>query len=124
MFLNILAVIAGFILWSVLWVGGNALLTTISPEWYGEGMKSDNSSLLLFSLFRSVVFSLIAGYVAALIAPQNGFNVDIALGIFLLAVGIFVQAQVWKEIPIWYHLSFLVLLIPITIIGGCLRTGV
>ena len=40
------------------------------------------------------------------------------LGILLLIVGVLVQAMVWNLLPIWYHLIFLILLIPATIAGG------
>jgi uncharacterized protein (DUF983 family) len=36
----------------------------------------------------------------------------------LLLVGIFVQMGIWDKIPLWYHLAFWILLIPMTIIGG------
>ncbi len=32
----ILGVIVGFIVWSIIWVGTDALLTTFSPDWYGK----------------------------------------------------------------------------------------
>ena len=42
-------------------------------------------------------------------------------GILLLATGIAVQLQYWSLLPIWYHLVFLVLLVPSTVAGGSLR---
>ena len=32
----ILGAIAGFIVWSILWVGLNQVLSLISPDWYGK----------------------------------------------------------------------------------------
>ena len=38
-----------------------------------------------------------------------------------LALGLVFQAQAWKLIPVWYHLSFLLLLAPATLLGAWLR---
>jgi hypothetical protein len=43
------------------------------------------------------------------------------LGLILLGVGMFVQAQYRYLMPLWYHLLFLLLLVPACMIGGQLR---
>jgi hypothetical protein len=40
------------------------------------------------------------------------------LGVLLLAFGLMVEVMAWNYLPIWYHLIFLVLLIPFTVLGG------
>jgi hypothetical protein len=128
----ILGIIAGFVVWSFLWVGSHALFGIISPDWYGkidvEFMEAVtggadytvDSTILFISLIRSVIFSIIAGYLTAFIAKENVIS-TIILGILLLLVGILVQIGIWRYEPIWYHLSFLILLIPMTILGGKLK---
>jgi hypothetical protein len=128
----ILGVIVGFCVWSILWVAGNQLLMALSPGWYGAQelafMKavaskepvSADSTILLIHIILSVIASFVSGYVAALVAAENR-RVTIALGVLLLLVGIMVEVAYWNYIPIWYHLIFLILLIPMTIAGGKLR---
>ena len=128
----ILGVIAGFIAWSIIWVGGDEAIAKILPDWYGvhklafEKAAFNNtpweadSSFLLFKLFHSVITSLLSGYLAAVVANDNR-RTTLILGILLLAVGIAVQASVWSLLPIWYHLIFLALLIPVTVAGGKLK---
>ena len=41
----------------------------------------------------------------------------------MLAVGIGVQAGSWNLMPVWYHLTFLALLVPGALIGAKLRRG-
>lgn len=104
-----LPVVAGFLVWSALWVGGNAVL------W--KDASADTTSLA-FALVRSVVCSLLAGLVAAKMA---GVLKPLALKVLaglLLVVGIAVQAGVWDQLPVWYHLVFLALLWPMTLFGG------
>ena len=116
-----LGVIVGFIVWSVLWVAMDALLRAFWGN-YNESVEAMNfsSSMLLVPLILSAVVSLISGYVAALMAKENAKS-PLILGIILLIVGIFVQIGVWDKIPLWYHLTFWILLIPMTILGGKLK---
>jgi hypothetical protein len=71
-------------------------------------------------LVRSVIVSMISGLVTALIAKEN-FKSPLGLGVLLLIFGIFLQAVHWDYMPLWYHIPFLIWLIPITILGGKLR---
>ncbi len=48
----------------------------------------------------------------------------ITLGVLLLLTGIGVQASVRDLMPVWYHVVFLALLIPATIIAAKLAGGV
>lgn len=128
----ILAIIVGFIVWSILWVGSDAVLSAISPGWYGEHHKNleaavnsqtafmSDSTILIIGLIRSVIFSIISGFIAATIARENTKS-TLGLGILLLLFGIFIQSIFWNYAPLWYHTAFLLLLIPMTILGGKFR---
>ena len=128
----ILGVIAGFIVRSIVWVGMDALLSALSPGWFGKNLTDFQNaverhenfmttvSVSIYLIFQSVVCSLLAGFTAALIAKENQKS-TIALGILLLITGILVEAMHWNYLPIWYHVIFLLLLIPATILGGRLR---
>ncbi len=117
-----LGVTVGFVVWSILWVGVDAILRAVWTS-YDESVKAMtfSSSMLIVPLVLSAVVSIISGFVAALISRENSKS-SLILGILLLIVGIFVQMSVWDKIPLWYHLTFLILLIPMTILGGKLRT--
>lgn len=118
---SILSVIAGNIVWTILWLGMSAVLANMYPYIADGKTKVESMSLLLFLLVYSIVISVIAGYVTALIARQKEIAHTFALGILQLALGIFFQSQSWNLLPIWYHLSFLLLLIPGNLLGGHLR---
>ncbi len=129
----ILGVIIGFFVWSFLWVGSDELFSAISPNWYGKHQSefeqainsqadfSVNSTILILGLFRSVLFSIIAGFITALTARENTISTFL-LGILLLLFGIFIQSIFWNYVPLWYHISFLLLLIPTTVLGGKLKS--
>lgn len=128
----ILAVIGGFVAWSILWIGSDQVLQSISPDWYGAHQigfdkamfnKSEftpDSTILLMHIARSIIFSIIAGYLAALIAGENARS-PLILGILLLLFGLMVQFMAWNYLPMWYHAIFLLLLLPMTVLGGKLK---
>ena len=131
----ILGVVVGFIAWSIVWVGSDQVLISLSPSWYGAhqlGFQAamfnqqpftPDTNILLMHLVRSVIVSIMAGFIAAVVAGENRRS-PLALGVVLLLFGIGVQAMAWSYLPVWYHLIFLLLLIPMTILGGKLkRTG-
>jgi len=118
---SILAVIAGSLAWTVMWLGSNAALLKLFPGWYGESGRVESLPVLLFIIFRSVVFSVLAGYLTALIARRRELQHTFALGLWQLALGLIATAQFYDAAPLWYHLFFLVLLIPANVLGGQLR---
>lgn len=127
----VLGVIAGFIVWSVLWVGSDAFFAAISPNWgktsteFRAAVENKtpfalDSTVLAILLFKSFVVSLISGFITSLIAREN-VKSTLALGILLLVFGIFIQSVYWNYMPLWYHIPFLALLVPMTILGGKLK---
>ncbi len=128
----ILGVIAGFIVWSIVWVGGDATLVSFSPGWYGKHTVAAELALAngttlasdpmisIVNLGRSFLTSIIAGYMAALVAGEYKRSTMI-LGFILIAVGIAVEYLMWNVAPIWYHFVFVLFLLPMTILGGRLR---
>ncbi len=120
---SILSVLAGFALWTVVWLASNAALAAAMPGAFREDGSTDSVGMLLLILVLSVVFSVIAGYVTALLAREKTKQHALALGLALLAVGIFAQVQFWDVMPVWYHLSFLTLLIPGVLLGAQTQRG-
>jgi len=119
---KILAVIAGYAIWSVLWLGSNASAQAVSPGSFGED-GSVSSGLLLVFLALSVVISLLAGWITTALATRDRSARGPAVwcGVLLLATGIPIQLAYWTVIPLWYHLPFLAFLLPATLLGGSIR---
>lgn len=125
----IIAVVAGFIGWSILWLGTDAVLMSIFPDWYGAhqldfqlavasgGQFEASTTILVMNIVRSMIISVICGYLAAVLAGENGRS-PLFLGILLFVFGLGVEISAWSYVPVWYHVIFLLLLIPMTILGG------
>ncbi len=66
----------------------------------------------------SVVCSVGAGLSAAAIANERTNVVVLVTGGLLLLTGIAVQIGVWRLMPTWYHLTFLLLIVPVCVAAG------
>jgi hypothetical protein len=128
----ILAVIGGFLAWSILWLGTDQVLMSMSPDWYGAHQHAfekafnnktafnADTSILLMHLAREVLITLGVGYLTAFVAGENKRS-TVVLGVLLLLFGVAVQVMAWNYIPLWYNFIFLFLLLPLTVAGGRLR---
>ncbi|HJR64972.1 MAG TPA: hypothetical protein VJ802_00980 [Gemmatimonadaceae bacterium] len=118
---TILAVLAGAVVWAVLWVGGTQAAQAALPSVLGVGQPVTDAGVLVGLIVYSVVLSTLAGYVTATIAARDPMRAVWALAVLQLVLGIGFEASAWNLTPVWYHIVFLALIIPATIYGGRLR---
>jgi hypothetical protein len=118
---GILAVVAGFVAWSVIWFGGNTAVQSAFASRFNTDRSTSDVVVLVLLLLLSVVCSLAAGFVTALVARKRWQAMAWVQAIVLLAVGIVVEVGMWKLLPAWYHVVFLLLLVPATLVGARLR---
>jgi Na+-driven multidrug efflux pump len=117
----VLGIIVGFLVWSVLWVGSEPVIAAVAPDMApDESLSNVTSGYLILKVVLSVLFSVVAGYLSAVVADENS-RTPLILAFLLLLVGIGIQASIWDRLPVWYHLTFLVLLVPLTVAGGKMR---
>ncbi len=128
----ILGVVTGFIAWIVVWVGIEKILSAMFPAAYGApqlafemaikngGAFTADTTLLLSHIVIVLFVAALSGFLAALVAAGNQ-RAPLALSVVLLAVGIMKAAMSWSLVPIWYHVAFTAILVPMTIIGGRLK---
>jgi len=129
----ILGVIVGFFAWAMVWFGGEAVLSAV---WAGFGshqaafqdaiehggpFTADSTVLLVHVVLASIV-SVVAGFLAALIAGENK-RAPLILAFLLLAMGLLKAAMSWDYVPVWYHIIFTVILVLMTILGGKLKAA-
>lgn len=123
MFRSIGAVVAAFAAWSVLWVGANTAMQAAWPSAFEESGATSQGGLLVGILVYSILLSIFSGWLAGRIAAKAGLAHAFVAGMLLLAVGIGVQASVWDAMPLWYHVLFLIAILPANLVGGWLAVG-
>ena len=129
----VLGVVGGFFAWVIVWVASEQILSAILPEWFGApqrafqaaiengGQFTADTTLLLTHIVLGSIVSVMSGFLAALIAGGNQ-RAPLVLGFLLLAFGVLKAVMSWPYVPIWYHVTFTALLLPMTIMGGKLIT--
>ena len=114
----LLGVIAGLVVWlAAVTVAGLVL----RASWPAYARMADamtfTTPMLLARLAISVLATLAAGCAAAFIARRSLFA-RLLPGVLLLIGFIPVHINLWDQFPVWYHLTFLVSLVPLTYLGG------
>lgn len=131
----VLGVIGGFIAWLIVWIGSEKIIGAIWPAFgvnqkaFEEAVKNGpgasgftaDTAMLLSQLVLGIIVSVLAGALAALIAGENT-RAPLFFGILLLAMGIAKAVMSWQYVPIWYHVIFTAMLLPLAIVGGKLIT--
>ena len=114
----IAAIVGGLFAWVVVATVGNLLLRAAWPG-YTEVEVAMNFTLgmLLARLLLGALSSLCAGFLAAWIARRNGTAVKVLAGLLLVAF-IPVHFALWERFSVWYHLSFLLSLVAVTVLGA------
>lgn len=133
----VLGVIAGFFAWMAVWIGIEKVLSAVMPVWFGapqaafqdviengpgaSGFTASTHLLVTHVLIASIV-AMAAGFVSAAVSGENK-RAPIALGVLLLVVGLLKVVMSWPYVPLWYHVLFTAVLLPMAILGGRLRTA-
>jgi hypothetical protein len=126
----VLGVIAGFLAWATVWFGSEKILSAVWPNGFGvhqrafeaaiiakDSQFTADTTMLLIHIVLGAIVSVMSGFLAALIAGEN-IHAPLVLSILLLAFGLLKAVMSWSYVPLWYHVIFTALLIPMTIVGG------
>jgi hypothetical protein len=111
-----IAVVAGYVVWSLVWVGANATIFAAAAAAAAKGERIDHAPTLAGMLVTSILCSVLAGAVCGRI--REGARASLVLGLALLLTGAGVQYGARDLMPMWYHGLFLVLLVPVTMLAA------
>jgi hypothetical protein len=120
---SLLAVVAGFAAWSALWFVGTSGVQAAFASRIAADQATRDPLVCSALLLLAVACSLLAGFTTALVDPRRWWGAAWAQALLLLAVGVAVEFGMWEKLPAWYHLVFLGLLVPCTLLGARLRRG-
>ena len=116
-----LAVLLGFTVWSALWLICNSVLVELHALPHERSTAIQDAGPLLALLISATLTTLACGYAVAMVSASHAQRSALILSIVLLAVGVVVQAQYWHLMPLWYHVAFLGLLMPVCLAGAGLH---
>lgn len=130
----LLSVVAGFFVWAFAWGGVEVILSAIWPDWFGAhqraftaaiksgGQFTADTGILCIQIVLGAAAALLAGFVAAWIAREPK-RAPLIVGLLLTAVGVLKAAMSWPFVPVWFHIVFTVLLLPMAVWGGRLKAA-
>jgi len=114
----LLAVVAGLVVWIAVVTMAGLIMRS---SWPAYARVADAMTFTLPMMFTRLsigaLATLAAGWVTAAIAPRP-MLVRLMPGLILLAAFIPQHIALWNNFPVWYHLTFLLSLVPLTYLGG------
>jgi hypothetical protein len=113
-----LAIIAGYAVWTIIWLAGNFMLRTVGVLPNDTSARIESAGALATLIAISVLCSIVAGVIAAVISRGSSNYSSLILAVLLLLTGVAVQWNLFQVMPIWYHIVFLALLIPMVLVGA------
>ncbi|MEO8304699.1 MAG: hypothetical protein ABI724_11315 [Betaproteobacteria bacterium] len=115
---GLVGVVAGLIAWVGFATVANLALRTLMPGYAEtEPAMEFTIAMMIGRLLVGAASSVVAGSVAAWIARGRGW-VPAMVGVFLIAMFIPVHVGLWDRFPVWYHLAFLISLLPLALLGA------
>ena len=115
---KIFGVVAGLVVWVTIVIVAGTIMRLSWPDYARvEIAMTFTLPMLVARLAISALATVATGLVAAIIARQSKL-VQLMPGVLLLVAFIPVHITLWQKLPVWYHLTFLLSLVPLTYVGG------
>jgi hypothetical protein len=113
---KVIGIVAGLVSWGALVTVLNLGLRHGWPAYAAvEKAMTFTLAMMAARLLESFVSSLASGWIAARI---GGRIAALVAGLLLLLLFVPVHYQLWHVFPVWYHLSFLLSLPLLNVLGG------
>jgi hypothetical protein len=115
---TVLAIAAGLLVWIlVISLLNRGLRLGLAGYAAAEPAMSFTLTMMAARLIIAALASLIGGAAVGWIAPRAR-AAPLVLGAILVAVFVPVHVQLWSRFPPWYHLTFLLSLLPLVVLGA------
>ena len=112
------SVVAGLAMWITVVTVVGAIMRRSWPAYASVAdAMTFTLPMLIARLLIGALATLAAGLVTAMIAPRS-MLARLMPGALLLVGFIPVHIMLWDKFPPWYHLTFLLSLVPLTYLGG------
>jgi hypothetical protein len=117
---SILACFAGLLTWAVVVTVINRGLRLSLPNYTAaEHTLQFTLAMKWARLLMAIVTSLAAGAVTRWISPSSRWA-PLIVGSVVLAMFVPLHISIWSKFPVWYHLTFLLTIIPAALVGALL----
>ena len=121
---DILGVIAGLAVWIAIASVAGLTMRSAWPEYASVADAMTFTLPMMFArLAIGALATLGAGWVTAVIARRS-MLASVTAGLLLVVVFVPQHIMLWNTFPVWYHLTFLLSLVPLAYQGGQIQRAV
>ena len=121
MWRTILGIVGGLVGWGVIATIINFGLRLWLPGYVeAEPTMVFTLTMKIARLTMAAAASVAAGALVRAIAPASRAAPWIA-GLVVLAIFLPIHVQLWNRFPVWYHLTFLLTIVPLFALGASIR---
>ena len=114
---NLVGVLAGLVVWMIVVTIAGFILRVSWPAYASVASAMTFTLPMMIARLSIGAFATIAmGVVTAVIA--RSVIAKLMPGVLMLALFIPQHVALWQKFPVWYHLTFLISLIPLTYLGA------
>jgi hypothetical protein len=111
-------IVAGLVTWAVVVTILNFGLRAAIPDYHAaEATLQFTMTMKVGRLVEAALASLAAGAIVGVVAPSSRWAPWL-VGLITLGIFLPVHVSLWTRFPIWYHLAFLVPLVPLVVLGS------
>jgi len=115
---KILGVVAGLVVWVIVVSIAGSIMRAVWPAYASVAdAMTFTLPMMIARLSIGAVATVAAGWVAGMITGRSTIA-TVLPGVLLLLAFIPEHISLWEKFPVWYHLTFLLSLIPLTFAGG------
>ena len=119
---SILACLAGLLTWMVVVTVINRVLRLSLPNYTAAEHTLQFTLVMKWArLLMAIVTSVLAGAVTGWISRSRRWT-PLIVGTVVVAIFVPVHIAIWSRFPVWYHLTFLLTIIPAVLVGALLPT--
>lgn len=117
------SIVAGLVAWAVVVTLLNFGLRAAIPDYHAaEATLQFTMAMKIGRLTEAALASIAAGAVVGFIEPSKRWAPWV-VGLIILGMFLPVHINLWSKFPVWYHLAFLVPLMPLVVLGSALVRG-
>ena len=114
---NIIGVVAGLAVWMIVATIAGVIMRVAWPAYASvASAMTFTLPMMIARLSIGALATIAMGVVTAVIAPS--LIAKLMPGILMLALFIPQHVMLWQKFPVWYHLTFLLSLVPLTYAGA------
>ena len=118
-----LGVIAGLVVWVIVVTVAGLIMRAAWPAYASVADAMTFTLPMMFARLSIGAFAtLVMGDVTALVSRQS-MVATLLSGVVLLIAFIPEHITLWTKFPVWYHLTFLLSLVPLSYVGGTIASA-